>query len=97
MSAEFREDEKRRKQISKDILEGGYNSQQAFFLLRLNGLKLDRLHPGEYGIELSSAAKIRLLDKAIYSTFIDCRELGVGDDANKILSGYEVVSQKNKI
>ncbi|HEX9015756.1 MAG TPA: hypothetical protein VF960_07105 [Chloroflexota bacterium] len=56
---------------------------QRFFLQRLNRLVSVRrergpfLDPGDFDLHL--------LDKAVYSTYCDCLDLGVGDDARSIL------------
>lgn len=57
--------------------------EQALFLHRFEVLltkrhqHATRLRPGDW--------RVRLIDKALYSTYRDCLDLSVGDDAREIL------------
>jgi hypothetical protein len=52
------------------------------FILRLTRLLRDR---EEWSRRLASSDwRVKLLNKAIYSTFCDCLELGVGDEGKKL-------------
>jgi hypothetical protein len=53
---------------------------QSFFLERLDRLVAVSTQPGH------TAGQERLLHQAIYSTYADCRALGIGDAARAILS-----------
>ncbi len=61
-----------------------YSPLQAFFLLRLNRLLRERqdwvarLTPDDW--------RLKLLSKAIYSTFCDCVEQGVTEDARTLFA-----------
>jgi hypothetical protein len=61
-----------------------YSPTQLFFLTRLSWLIRQRrelmntLEPADW--------RRRLLDKALYSTFLDCQEEGVGDEAKSLLA-----------
>ncbi len=60
-----------------------YSRLQTFFLLRLTSLLERRgaakdLSPDDW--------RLKLLNKAIYSTFCDCTEQGVADDARKLFA-----------
>ncbi len=58
-----------------------YKQTQLLFLLRLaHLLDLRRKKSAEEDETL-----IKLLDRAIYSTFMDCLEQGVGDEARSLL------------
>lgn len=64
-----------------------FNEVQLFFLLRMERLlRLRREHA-----QLSNSADwwAKLLTKAIYSTYCDCIELGVGEEARKLLARDE--------
>jgi len=64
-----------------DSTPGGPQGQQRMFLLRLRRLLwLRRSCAGQVEDSL-----IRVLDKAIYSTYCDCLEMGVGDEARQLL------------
>ncbi len=66
--------------FDKDIAEG-LQGQQRMFLLRLRRLIwLRRSCVGQL-----DDAILKVLDRSIYSTYCDCLELGVGDDARKLL------------
>ena len=61
-----------------------YSTLQMFFLLRLTKLLRDRqdsakrLSPEDW--------RLKLLNKAIYSTFCDCTEQGVAEDARHLFA-----------
>jgi hypothetical protein len=56
---------------------------QRFFLQRLDHVVSVRR---EHAASLEVAEfDLRLLDKAVYSTYCDCLDLGIGDDARAIL------------
>jgi len=61
----------------------GYTPMQTLFLLRLQSLigkrqqHVGRLDAGDW--------RMRLLDKALYSTYLDCVALGIGDEARALL------------
>lgn len=65
---------------------GAYSPVQLLFLMRLARLLrerqewLDRLPPDDW--------RVRLLHKSIYSSFRDCLELGVGEDARNLFEQY---------
>ena len=67
---------------------------QRFFLARLRQLvalrreQQPRLEDG--------GPELRLLDKAVYSTFCDCLDLGVGDEARAALKNEEVQSREHE-
>ncbi len=66
-----------------------YNQMQLFFLLRLmHLLDLRRGHA-----ELTEDWQLKLMDRAIYSTFVDCLEQDVGDDARNLLHQQEAAKQ----
>ncbi len=68
-----------------------YTPLQLHSLMRLRDLLRKR---EEVGDSLKSGDwRLRLLDKAIYSTYRDCLELGVGNDA-KALFGREKSGSK---
>lgn len=76
----------------QDILrekEGKYSSLQSFFLRRLN--KLLQLRQ-EQSSQLNGDG-LRLLDQAIFSTYCDCVDLGVGAKAQKLIHQQTVSSQ----
>jgi hypothetical protein len=56
---------------------------QRFFLQRLDRIVSVRRERGP--LLDAGDLDLRLLDKAVYSTFCDCLDLGVGDDARAIL------------
>jgi hypothetical protein len=71
---------------NRNEVGGGFRSftpTQAFFLARLQDLIARRQ---EQGSQLPADDwRLRLLDKALYSSFRDCVDLGVGDDARSLL------------
>lgn len=66
--------------------KGTYTEWQLFFLLRLEAL----LRLEEEYVKLGGAASeegqlnVKMLHKAIYSTYADCIDLGVGDAARRM-------------
>ena len=68
--------------------ESTYSALQLHFLRRLNRLLRLRY---EQGTQLN-AEGVRLLDWAIYSTYCDCVDLGMGQNAQKLLHRYPVAS-----
>ncbi len=56
---------------------------QRFFLKRLNRLVAVRRERGPF-LDAGDF-DLRLLDKAVYSTFCDCLDLGAGDEARSVL------------
>lgn len=66
-----------------------HSQMQLFFLLRLMRLLDLRQNRGESPGEWQS----KLLDRTIYSTFVDCLEQGVGDDARNLLHQREAAKQ----
>ena len=64
-----------------------YSPAQSHFLLRLKELKAKR---EEYRKNLSPDAQfLPILDHSIYSTYMDCVRLGLGEEAKAILSRGE--------
>ncbi len=61
----------------------GYTPVQSLFLLRLQGLI--GKHQQYTGRVASSDWRLRLLDKALYSTYRDCVDLSIGDEARNLL------------
>lgn len=62
--------------------EDRYSKLQLHFLRRLNYLLRLRQEQRSRGID---AAKLRLLDRAIFSTYRDCAAAGVSADAQKMI------------
>ncbi len=81
MAAPDRSDTAQRR--SPDGMPRGYTPVQKLYLLRLRSLVTrrpqyaGRLEPGSW--------QLRLLDKALYSTYRDCVELGLADEARVLL------------
>jgi hypothetical protein len=61
-----------------------YTEVQLFFLLRLE--RLLRLRREHAALSTASDWWAKLLNKAIYSTYCDCIEQKVGEDAKKLLA-----------
>jgi len=59
-----------------------YSPLQALFLIRLN--RLLHLRQEAVARRLDGEWRLKLLSKAIYSTFCDCVELGVAEDARTL-------------
>jgi len=68
-----------------------YSEVQLFFLLRLE--RLLRVRRDHAAISNSNDWWAKLLSKAIYSTYCDCIELGVGEDARSLLSRDQAAAQ----
>ena len=65
-----------------------YNQMQLLFLLRLASLLRRRR---EYqNVLVPSDWRMRLLHKAIYSTFCDCLALGIGNEARGLFAEGEL-------
>ena len=68
-----------------------YTPTQLFFLTRLTGLVRQRrelvntLDQSDY--------RRKLLDKALYSTFMDCTEEGLADEAKNLLAHQNQVAE----
>jgi hypothetical protein len=68
-----------------------YSELQLFFLLRLERfLRVRREHAA---LSTSSDWWAKLLSKAIYSTYCDCIEEGVGEDARKLLARDQAATE----
>ena len=63
-----------------------YSPTQLFFLMRLSYLQRQRREC--INVLDTQDWRMRLLNKALYSTFQDCGEAGVGDEA-KLLLGQQ--------
>jgi hypothetical protein len=61
-----------------------YSDVQLFFLLRLE--RLLRVRREHAALSNSSDWWAKLLNKAIYSTYCDCIEIGVGEDARTLFA-----------
>ncbi len=61
---------------------------QHFFLVRLQHLVNIRQEKGS--LPETGTSNLRLLDKAVYSTFCDCLDLGVGKEARAVLKHEEI-------
>ncbi len=68
-----------------------YTELQLFFLLRLE--RLLRLRREHAILSSTSDWWAKLLNRAIYSTFCDCIELGVGEDARGLLAHDQATTQ----
>jgi hypothetical protein len=68
--------------------EGRYSSLQAYFLNRLERLLRQRYEQRH----LLASEALRILDRAIYSTYCDCLDLGVGSEAQRLLRRFPVPS-----
>jgi len=67
---------------------------QRFYLERLSRLVATRQ---EQGTNLTSgSSELRLLDRAVYSTFCDCLDLGAGEEARSVLRGEQITSRSHK-
>ena len=76
-----------RLQSSGSTSVGAYSPMQLLFLMRLARMLrerqewLDRLRSDDW--------RVRLMHKSIYSSFLDCVELGVGEDARNLFEQYQ--------
>jgi hypothetical protein len=68
--------------------EGSWSPLQAYFLRRLN--RLLRLR-GDQSTQLNEDG-LRLIDRAIYSTYCDAVDMGVTDEAQKLLHRFAIPS-----
>ncbi|HEX2988188.1 MAG TPA: hypothetical protein VHS06_08475 [Chloroflexota bacterium] len=68
-----------------------YSEVQLFFLLRLE--RLLRVRREHAALSASNDWWAKLLSRAIYSTYCDCIELGVGEDARSLLSRDQATAQ----
>jgi len=69
-----------------DLDQDVTSETQALFFVRLRSL-LERRH-GATGAKLLEEQQ-RVLDRAIYSTFCDCLELGLSDQARSLLREHQ--------
>lgn len=69
--------------------EASYSPLQFYFLRRLH--RLLRLRQ-EQGSDLNGEG-VRLIDRAIYSTYCDCSDVGVVEEAQKLLRRQAVPSR----
>ena len=73
-----------------DVPQGSYTAQQLFFLQRLVWLQKQRrectnvLAPNDW--------QMRLIHKALYSTYRDCVEAGVQESAKQVLNKEELTT-----
>lgn len=72
--------------------EGSYSALQLYFLRRLN--RLLRLRR-EQSVQLNGDG-LRLIDRAIYSTYCDAVDLGVVAEAQRLVHRYTVTSSKQQ-
>ncbi len=68
-----------------------YSEVQLFFLLRLE--RLLRVRREHTTISNSSDWWAKLLNRAIYSTYCDCIELSVGEDARSLFARDKATAQ----
>jgi len=68
-----------------------YTEVQLFFLLRLE--RLLRVRREHSALANSNDWWGKLLNKAIYSTYCDCIELGVGEDARSLFARDQAAAQ----
>ena len=68
-----------------------YSELQLFFLLRLE--RLLRVRREHMALSASSDWWAKLLNKAIYSTYCDCIELGVGEDARSLFARDQMAAK----
>ena len=68
-----------------------YSEVQLFFLLRLE--RLLRVRREHTALATSNDWWAKLLSKAIYSTYCDCIELGVGEDARSLFARDQATAQ----
>ncbi len=68
-----------------------YTELQLFFLLRLE--RLLRVRREHTTLASSNDWWAKLLSRAIYSTYCDCIELGVGDDARSLFARDQAATQ----
>jgi hypothetical protein len=68
-----------------------YSEVQLFFLLRLE--RMLRVRREHAVLSNTNDWWAKLLTKAIYSTYCDCIETGVGEDARKLFSRDQAAAQ----
>lgn len=69
---------------------GHYTDSQLFFLLRLERALRKRNEYKEYAGEFQDKdPTAKLLNRGIYSTYCDCIDLGVGNEAREFMRKYE--------
>ncbi len=68
-----------------------YTEVQLFFLLRLE--RLLRVRRNHTALANSNDWWAKLVSKAIYSTYCDCIELGVGEDARSLFARDQAAAQ----
>lgn len=68
-----------------------YSELQLFFLLRLE--RLLRVRREHASLSNSTDWWAKLLSKAIYSTYCDCIEQGVGEDGRKLLTRDQAATE----
>src|SRR3990172_3580161 len=74
-----------------DEKQRAYSSLQLFFLVRLSRLlQLRQYYAGLAGHDTS---ELRLLDRAIFATYCDCIDTGVGEDARDLFSQRSTISK----
>jgi hypothetical protein len=61
----------------------GYNPLQTLFLLRLKSLVDKRRQ--HVGVLPPTDWRIRLIDKALYSSYTDCVQVGLAEEAEKLI------------
>jgi len=66
----------------------GYTPVQSLFLLRFQGLISKRKQT--VGLIEVADWRSRLLEKALYSTYRDCTDLGIGEEASRLLRQIRV-------
>jgi len=68
-----------------------FSSLQLFFLVRLSRLlQLRQYYAGLAGHDTN---ELRLLDRAIFATYCDCIDTGVGEDARDLFSQRGAISK----
>ncbi|MCL4509063.1 MAG: hypothetical protein M1296_06020 [Chloroflexi bacterium] len=67
---------------------GSYSSLQLFFLLRLS--RLLRLKRQYAVMPHTEKYLLEMINKAMYSTFLDCNEIGVAEDARELIENNSI-------
>ena len=81
--------EKRTSCDTRTLLEkGAYTEWQVFFLLRMEALLRleEELVQSPEAVTDEGAVTLKMIRKAIYSSYRDCIDLGVGDAAKRLFS-----------
>lgn len=60
-----------------------YSATQLHFLMRLSNLQRQRRE--NINILEATDWRMRLINKSLYSTYCDCEELGIGDEARLLM------------